>query len=156
MRAAESGLYPTVQHALRDLYDSASRAKRSKIGSFAKLYQALGDALHFPTALGERQGLQLAKALESDPALAKRLKAELGKTRPEDSPSEQALLASVFRGETGAPAGAAKRDPATDDTTVSGAVRLVRKGPARLVLEGEGVDPAFEAELLAWLKGRDR
>ncbi|ODM45556.1 hypothetical protein A9320_27680, partial [Ruegeria sp. PBVC088] len=63
-RAVEAGAYPDETEALRGLFATASRAKRSKIKSFTTIVRALDGELGFPRALGERQGLALAQALE--------------------------------------------------------------------------------------------
>ncbi|MCB1367855.1 MAG: ParB N-terminal domain-containing protein, partial [Rhodobacteraceae bacterium] len=52
----EQGVFPTEKIALARLFAAASRAKRSKIGSFLRVFHALDDVLRFPTHLGERQG----------------------------------------------------------------------------------------------------
>ncbi len=70
--AAEQGVFDSDQAALRALFANASRAKRSKIGSFITIHRALGPALAFPAAIPERLGLALAQALEADPELAAR------------------------------------------------------------------------------------
>ena len=69
-RAAELGVFPDTASALARLFASASRAKRSKIGSFLRLYTALDDRLRFPAAIPERLGLRLARALDADAGLA--------------------------------------------------------------------------------------
>lgn len=45
------------------LFAQASKAKRSKIRSFAAIVEDLGDMLVFPHALREKEGLRLAAAL---------------------------------------------------------------------------------------------
>lgn len=65
-KAVEAGVFPTEKIALQRLFASASRARRSKIGSFLTVYHRLGDHLRFPEALPERLGLALARALERD------------------------------------------------------------------------------------------
>ena len=62
-KAVEAGAFADRGEALRSLYATASRAKRSKIGSFLNLYDALDGSLRFPAAIGERLGLQLAQRL---------------------------------------------------------------------------------------------
>jgi ParB family chromosome partitioning protein len=47
------------------LFAQGSKAKRSKIRSFAHIFEELGDLLSFPAALTERQGLRLAAALRA-------------------------------------------------------------------------------------------
>lgn len=164
VRAAEIGLYPTVQLALRDLFAAASRAKRSKIGSFVTLYLAVGDeTFRFPTALPERLGLTLARAVEEEPELPARLAADLADPPAATAAEELERLGAVLerRAAEATPApgpapvrGSRARPPAPADAAPDGdvpAVRLRRAAPGRLVLEGPGVGPAFEAKLAAWL-----
>ncbi|MBM9593914.1 ParB/RepB/Spo0J family partition protein [Roseitranquillus sediminis] len=141
-KAAELGLYPTARHAVRALFATASRPKRSKIGSFLTLYQALDGALRFPAALPERLGLDLAKSLDADAGLAARLRTALEATASADAAAEQAALARVLRKPPTAPA---RPEPG---------VRLSRKGH-RIVLEGAGVDEALARDLEAWLAQRN-
>jgi len=58
-------VFVSVEVAVDQLFAAASKAKRSKIRSFAAIHEALGDLLNFPTHLSERSGLQLATALRS-------------------------------------------------------------------------------------------
>lgn len=94
-RAAERGVFVSEAAALRGLFAAASRAKRSKIGSFLPLYHRLDGDLRFPSAIPERLGLALSKALEADPALVHGLAARLRKAAPETAPAEQALLSQA-------------------------------------------------------------
>jgi ParB family transcriptional regulator, chromosome partitioning protein len=61
--AAVLGIFPDTETALNTLFAAASKAKRSKIRSFAFLHEELGDMLHFGPDLSERNGLRLAHAL---------------------------------------------------------------------------------------------
>ncbi|MBV1864962.1 MAG: chromosome partitioning protein ParB, partial [Rhodobacteraceae bacterium] len=63
--AAGQGVFESVQAAVNELFASASKAKRSKIRSFAMIHESLGDLLAFPTDLSERAGLQLAASLRA-------------------------------------------------------------------------------------------
>lgn len=63
--AAEQGAFDTVDAAVEGLFASASRAKKSKVRSFALLHEELGEALTYPEALNERQGLRVAIALRN-------------------------------------------------------------------------------------------
>ncbi|MFV0359653.1 ParB/RepB/Spo0J family partition protein [Tropicimonas sp.] len=161
VEAAEAGIYPTTQHALRDLFSAASRPKRSKIGSFMGLYAAFGDeVLRFPAALPERLGLQLARALEERGAdLTAAILERRAATPPEDAAGEQALLSAVLAGlatpvAKPGPAGSVRRETPPPGQGAAGRVRLTRTAPDRLVLEGPGADAALEAALAKWLKGR--
>ena len=146
LRAAEAGVYPDRQAALRGLFASASRAKRSKIGSFIGLVEALDGHLHFPAALGERAGLALARALAEDKALAGRLIGALEGAAPDSPEAEQALIAARI-----APPKAAKPPPAPLAELAPG-IRL-KAAAGGLTLSGPGVDAAFRARLEAWLRG---
>ena len=69
--SAKQGAFESVEEAVNALFAAGSKAKRSKIRSFALIFEALGDLLQFPTRLSERAGLRLAAALKEDqiPAL---------------------------------------------------------------------------------------
>ncbi|MEL6318049.1 MAG: ParB N-terminal domain-containing protein, partial [Pseudomonadota bacterium] len=63
--ATQSGAFNGVEAAVDALFATASKAKRSKVRSFAAIFEDLGDLLRFPEALTERQGLRLASALRA-------------------------------------------------------------------------------------------
>jgi ParB family chromosome partitioning protein len=61
--SARLGAFADTEAAIETIFATASRAKRSKIRSFAYVHEELGDMLQFPTDLSERIGLRLAHAL---------------------------------------------------------------------------------------------
>lgn len=61
--AANQGAFSSTEDAVDRLFASGSKAKRSKVRSFALIFEELGDMLQFPEALTERRGLRLASAL---------------------------------------------------------------------------------------------
>jgi ParB family chromosome partitioning protein len=61
--AAQQGAFANTEAAVNGLFPMASKAKRSKIRSFALIFEELGDMLVFPDQLKERDGLKLAAAL---------------------------------------------------------------------------------------------
>lgn len=63
--AAQDGVFASTELAVDALFRSASKAKRSKIRSFALIFEDLGDCLRYPELLKEREGLRLAAALRS-------------------------------------------------------------------------------------------
>lgn len=91
-RATEQGVFPDTSAALSQLFAAASRAKRSKIGSFLRIVAALDDRLRFASHIPERLGLTLSRALQSDPALAPRLRDRLRKTQAETPEAELTAL----------------------------------------------------------------
>lgn len=167
-KSVEAGVFDTPKSALQSLFSSASRAKRSKIGSFLGLYQVLGDEIHFPQALTERLGLALCKVLEADAAAGDRLVRDLKTVRPQSSEEEQSLLSQFIhndgnevRGETLAPVMHLVKPPAPrsqdEKMSVSPAqevypgVFLTRQA-GKLQISGPAVDPAFCARVEAWLR----
>ena len=76
-RAVARGVFPDEEAALRALFASASRPKRSRIRAFLALYHGLDDALRFPAAIPERLGLALVERLREGrgPAIAEALAA---------------------------------------------------------------------------------
>lgn len=147
-KAVEAGVYPDYRAALRALFAAASRAKRSKIGSFLTVVRALDGALRFPESIGERLGLQLAQALEADAELGARLQADLVKVPAPDAATEQARIAKAMQ----APKSALTAVIETIEP-VPGLRLRAEKG--RVVIEGKRADAALTQRLADWLKAQD-
>ena len=144
-KAVEAGVYPDDRSALRALFAAASRAKRSKIGSFLAVVRALDGTLRFPESIGERLGLQLAQALEADAGLGPRLAAELATRPAPDAAAEQARLAKAMQ--SSKPALTALIE------TIEPIPGLrLRQEKGRVVLEGPRADAALAQRLADWLK----
>jgi ParB family chromosome partitioning protein len=93
--AVEAGVFPTEKAALQQLFSAASRARRSKIGSFLTIHRHLDGALRFPAALPERLGLALAHFLEADPAAGRLLRSGLSARPAASAAEEQSRLSRV-------------------------------------------------------------
>ncbi|MEL6957360.1 MAG: ParB/RepB/Spo0J family partition protein [Pseudomonadota bacterium] len=61
--AAKQGVFANTEAAVQAMFPAASKAKRSKIRSFAMIFEELGDILEFPENLREKDGLRIAGAL---------------------------------------------------------------------------------------------
>ena len=61
--AAQQGAFGSTEEAVNVLFASASKSKRSKVRSFAEVFEMLGDMLAHAEGLTERRGLRLAGAL---------------------------------------------------------------------------------------------
>ncbi|MEP3439864.1 MAG: ParB/RepB/Spo0J family partition protein [Sulfitobacter sp.] len=92
--AAQNGIYKDVEEATAQLFAFASKAKRSKIRSFAKVFEGLGDVLSFPLALKEKQGLTLAAGLRDGAGDA--LRDALASAEPADAADEWAVVEQVL------------------------------------------------------------
>jgi ParB family chromosome partitioning protein len=149
--AAKLGIYPDPAAAIAALFTSASPAKRSKIGSFVRVHDALGDALRYPAAIPERLGLALAAALDRDGQAAARLVRALEDAMPTDSGAERAVLERAL-------SEGAKTDPKRPNSAeksreiVKGVKIEARRG--RVVLSGAGVTEALRQDLEDWLTSR--
>ncbi|MDB6452866.1 ParB N-terminal domain-containing protein [Falsirhodobacter sp. 20TX0035] len=88
--AAQQGAFPNVEAAVDALFPVASKGKRSKIRSFALIFEELGDMLLFPDALREKDGLRLAGALRE--GHEGRLRDALADGSPETPAEELAVL----------------------------------------------------------------
>lgn len=150
-RAAEAGVFPDVATAIRTLFVTASKAKRSKIGSFVRVYEALDDWLTYPAAIPERLGLRLAQAV--DAGQSRDLREALSLAVPGTAEEE---IAALIRG-TGSigPSGSKKNTLTTArkdaPPEVIPGVRIAR-GRHGLTLSGPGVDAAMEEALGTWLR----
>ncbi len=143
--AARIGVYPDTGKAIATLFANAAPAKRSKIGSFVKLHQAIGPALRFPEAIPEKLGLALVSACEKDAGFAKRVSEALRKSPPQSVEAERAALEKALK-KTGATAKPALREVA------AGIMFDAKKG--RVVLSGKGVTAELTEALEAWLAKR--
>jgi len=61
--AAREDAFKSTDHAIKQMFFSASKAKRSKIKSFAEIFEAFGDLLTFAEEMSERRGLRIVNAL---------------------------------------------------------------------------------------------
>ncbi len=57
--AAQQGAFASVDEAIKSLFANSSAAKRSKVKSFAEVFELLGDLLKFPEDMSERRGLRV-------------------------------------------------------------------------------------------------
>ncbi len=92
--AAGQGAFAGVEEAIVGLYAAASKAKRSKIRSFALVHEELGDLLTFPTELSEKAGLRLAAAIRD--GFATKLRSALGSGMGTSPGEEWGLLEPVL------------------------------------------------------------
>ncbi|PHP26790.1 hypothetical protein [Limimaricola cinnabarinus] len=139
-RTADAGVYDSDAEALKGLFGAATRSRRSKIKSFVRVVRALDDALCFPTQIGERLGLELARGLDDDPNLAVHLRACLVDETPGSSEAEAALLSAALEtlAADGAYSAASRSDQSPDRKSVEIRPGLIYRETAKgLVLSGE-------------------
>ena len=156
-KARDQGVFASDQAALRHLFATASRSKRSKIGSFITLHRALGEVLRFPATIPERLGLALAQALEADPELAPALAQTLTVAIPATAEAEQNLLFAALalkNSSESAKSATFDRQPKSAKTLAPG-IWLHRAGTPeqpRYTLSGPGLDNSLLPRLTAWLR----
>lgn len=98
--AVGQGRFTDIEESVARLFASASKAKRSKIRSFALVHEELGDMLSFPQALTEKGGLRLATTLRMGYEAA--LRAALAEGQGVDPASEwEAMLPVIEQAEAG-------------------------------------------------------
>jgi len=169
-KAVEQRVYENERYALLELFASASRGKRSKIGSFLTVYRHLDAHLKFGPAIPERLGLALAKALEADPKRAGRLAQALRDTAPETPAAETACLEWALKipvektslncssetdvtpdhGPAAAPEEPRSRAMPQGTEMAAPGIQMSYSGNS-LTLRGPGVSDAFRARLRRWL-----
>ena len=151
--SVQSGVFASEGDALKALFASASRAKRSKIKSFLPVIDQLGNALNHPNALTERTGLALAARMAADSQFATRLRDRLRKAAPETAEDEVQLLTKALDGATSPakpPAPRKRSAPQTDAAQAAGPIDL-HYTPGVLRLTGAGVTPELVEKLRAYL-----
>lgn len=94
--AAGKGEFPSVEAAVDVLFAAASKAKRSKVRSFALVHESLGDLLRFPSDLTEKAGLKLASALRDGGQSA--LRAVLARSEAPTAGEEWRNLSEALNG----------------------------------------------------------
>lgn len=99
--AANQGAFANTEDAVNKLFASSSKAKRSKVRSFALIFEELGDMLRFPEALTERRGLRLSAALRN--GAEARMRQALSLRAPGDAEEEWALIEPVLQSLDDAP-----------------------------------------------------
>ena len=92
--AAQRGAFPDTESAVDALFHAASKAKRSKIRSFALIFEELGDLLSHAEGLKERDGLRLATALRAGAQQA--LRDALSEAQADTAEQEWAALEPVI------------------------------------------------------------
>ena len=150
-RAAEQGVYASEAEALRGLFASASRSKRSKIGSFLSIYHALDNYLKFASAIPERLGLALSKALKETPQLGQRIAGELTRTPITSAEAEAAVLSweiKARQGENGTQNIGLESNMLVSETI--GGITLKRSADGKSVALS-GVPSELFERLKAWL-----
>lgn len=148
--AAARGVFENQSSALRSLFATASRAKRSKIASFIDIHEDLGDVLAFPAEIPERLGLALVARLRHGDRI--KIRAALAEARPATAAAEAALLERLARPPAAARVSRAK--PAGEELRPGLALRAARKGRTlTLTLSGAGVDDALLDEARRLLRG---
>ena len=134
------GVFDSIDSAIETLFAFASKAKRSKVRSFALIFEELGDMLSFPEALSERQGLRLVTALKEGEGAALRRALETGH-KPESAEAEWLLVEEIV----------AKAEARATRGTRVGRKPKIRRGPR--------VEPYISAsgiELACVKSSRDR
>lgn len=153
-RSVDVGIFDSPKTALQTLFSSASRAKRSKIKSFIRVVEALEEDLRFPTQLGERMGLQLAKALTERPGAEATLKEALQRGDARTAEAENVVLVQALSGKIETQSGSTRRAAIAPAEAEAGISLKVDLGKRRATLLGTGVDAAFCEDLEAWLMAR--
>lgn len=148
--AARQGAFNSTDEAVAQLFVAASKAKRSKVKSFAEVFECLGDVLQFPEDLTERRGLRIAAAIRH--GVEDKLRDALeGAKGIESIDNEWALLEPIIERVEAAPAPAVKMGrpkarplPAKgNEMQLSSGVKLTRSSDSKgyfIRISGPSVD----------------
>jgi ParB family chromosome partitioning protein len=162
--SVQMGVFSSTEEAVNVMFASASKAKRSKIRSFAVIFDELGDVLTFPEALSEKQGLRLAAALRGGGEMA--LRNVLADAVVEDAAQEWQVIESEVdkfeskaRNETrgGRPSKKALSKMTGREVRTNGGMILRREEDNEgyiIRVRGAGVDQSLMDELMDILRRR--
>ncbi|MFP7572468.1 ParB/RepB/Spo0J family partition protein [Marivita sp. S2033] len=152
-KAVDEGVFAMERTALQELFRAASRAKRSKIGSFLPVVRALDGVLCYPQALNERLGLALAQMLNDQPDFAKTLCTALERAAPDSAEAETAALTKALAAQKAAlnPPSETDETPKFRDETI-GAFTLRRHPDGTLSILGAAWPSRCDSDLKMLLK----
>jgi hypothetical protein len=148
--AAARGVFESEEAALRALFATASRPKRSRIRAFLEIYHALDDSLRFPAHIPERLGLALVERLRAGER--PRIAAALAGANPETPEAELTVLGAVVRR---LPPDAARPPASASAREIRPGVLLAQSLRGRtltLRLTGKGVTPDLVRDVDAALQ----
>jgi ParB family chromosome partitioning protein len=150
--AAKLGIYPDPAAAIAALFASASPAKRSKIGSFVRVHEALGHCAALPhrdpRTAGSGAGRGARPGRTGGPS---GWPGRLTMRCPPTAGAERAVLEKALT--EGSKTGSKPPNRAEKPREIVKGVKLeARRG--RVVLSGAGVTDALRQDLEAWLSAR--
>ena len=152
LKAVEQGVYADIQTALQSLFHAASRAKRSKIGSFVRVAEAFDGHLTRPAALGERLGLKLAREIEADPELASRLIDRLAALSGEETEQDAIAATLAEREQRNERPKSPEAKPET--RKIGRNLRYSENRNGKVTLSGSALDDQLRVDLFRWLEAR--
>ena len=156
-KATELGVFETEKRALLTLFDSASRAKRSRIRQFLYIYHALDGKLAYPDAIGERLGLSVAMALKERPEAEADLQDLITAVEGQSAEAEADALTRFVAEEAqrNAPTQPSRqrKGPVADETIGDLRLRLYK---GRIVISGKAADEELYEALRETLANRTR
>ncbi|MBY5974764.1 ParB/RepB/Spo0J family partition protein [Ferrimonas balearica] len=141
--ASQQGAFANVEAAVDGLFPMASKAKRSKIRSFALIFEELGDMLTYPDLIKEKDGLKLAQALRA--GAESTLRAALAEKVAQTPQEEAEMIATALE----------LVEPPEPDRRRGG--RPKKQAPRQQKVLNSGVMLDFGEESTGWtirLKGR--
>ena len=172
VRAMKEGVYPNQRAALQGLFANATRSKRSKIGSFIALVDALDAVLHYPASISEKLGLAIVREITRDPGFTNMLKERLQTGNRDTAGAEMRILSNAVlevqkpkepanqpvieperpRVRTGTQHGAGERI----NTVIRPGVHMAYTPDRnRIELSGDHVTETLMEALQDWLRNRD-
>lgn len=147
--AAEQGAFDSYEEAVNSLYATGSKAKRSKIRSFALLHQSLGDVLRFPSHLSERQGLFVAGAVKAGQGGA--LRDAVTQSPAKDATAEWATLERAVKSSEAKPTTQGRPKSTPQEITLRDDITLVqeRSGKGHVIrIVGDAVTDEMMAQII--------
>jgi hypothetical protein len=142
-RAAARGVFASEEAAVRALFATASRPKRSRIRAFLEIYHALDGVLRFPAALPERLGLALVERLRA--GQGPRIAEAVAAASPQTPEAELAILTALAKPRPDRPRPIEILPGVTLEQSLRGHTLTLK-------LQGAGVTPELHAELIALLE----
>lgn len=157
--SVQDGIFASVDLAVAALFSSASKAKRSKIRSFALVHEELGDMLRFGASLSERQCLRVAAAVRAGQSEAMRRALEshaVGTAQDEWAVLEPLIEATEGSqpdpGRGGRPRKLAERSPAVSLANNMTMERVKTEDGYAIRLRGKNIDEDLIDQMMDRIK----
>lgn len=158
-QSVQAGIFPDQRAALQGLFGTATRSRRSKIGSFMALVEAFDAVLKYPARISEKLGLSLVRELNGSSDFATFCVEKLNQFPDRSAEQEVRLLSQcIAEAQPKASRGSTRETSETRkvqrQNLGDGLDFTYNQAAQRVEIIGPAVDETLVEDLQEWLKAR--